>query len=429
MNSLLRFLIIVGTGTCHARVLDGHQRQRHAQIACDETTESLLEIHFFNVTVPARSYHITWSLEAPSSASSSSFEEYYHSYQFADNVVPYYAQCISKDDCAIISIRNLDPSSHFMILFDGEDVAPTHTFGSIEDQAAIFSRAEIGPCVPECGDDESLFQLEAFAGFYPYGVSWKLQDLSSGNTLTSCETGNNGLCDSDVGTDIVRYCLPRDGCYSFLAGTLRSTGYEKLQQPLTSFNVTFDGTPVANFENFHFEIVQFGGGASCASNTSSLAACNVGESAVELSLYRFNSELDSYPNVLWSFLLNGESTLKNGVFLSKENGMLEYVHECIRLDDDEACIALGASVPDTFRVKDDNCRYNVSYSYSYPYRLTVDGVIVAEDDFSFQAFDDRKPKVDPTAASCSAARSSAGATAGILVGSIVGSLLVVLGVV
>jgi hypothetical protein len=419
-------------------VLDG-QRQQHAQIVCDETTESLLEIHFFNVTVRAGILNaITWSLRAPSSASSSSFfsassssfVEYYHSYQYADEVVPYYAQCISRDDCAIISIENLDPSSNFMILFDGEDVAPTHTFGSIEDQVMQYSRTEIGPCVPECGDDESLFQLEAFAAFYVNPVPWKLQDLSSGKTLTSCEIGSSRLCRSDVGTDIVRYCLPRDGCYSFLAGTLPSTGYGKLEQPLTSFNVTFDGTPVANFENFHFESLQFGGGAPCASNTSSLAACNVGESAVELSLYRYNDPRPhSYPKVLWSFLLNGESTLKNGVFLSKKEGMLEYVHECIRLDDDEACIALGLSVPETFRVKDDNCRYNVSYPYYFPYRLTVDGVIVAEDDFSFQAFDDRKPEVDPTAASCSGARSSAGATAGILVGSIVGSLLVVLGVV
>jgi hypothetical protein len=414
--------------------------QLETQLPCNETTENYLEIDFNVTDEYFRTFVMDW--DAPTSSGNdvawglrgasyrpnprTALGEYYHNrFESASDVVPF-SLCIPKDYCAVISVRNLDPNSQFKIRLDGVDVLPGPSYGQSEKQH-LFSTTEIGSCVPQCEQDtEALFDLEAFAGFHHTRFDWGLHDVGSGEKLATCSppypaSDYNSLCLSDSATDFFRKCLPRDGCYRFVAGSVHRIEDVPWKPPAV-FSASFDGQPVVEFEDFHFDSAEFG--ESCSPPASARLTCTDDESVVQVQLYRFGTDEDSLPDVIWS-LLDGSSasTLKNGTFSAKETGVIEFVEECIPKDS-ASCITFAPSVPDDFRVAWDDCVYNVSYGFNFPYRVTVDDVVVAEYEFTFEAFDDGEPRQYPPTPLNDSCRTRTKLSVGPIIGIVVGSMLI-----
>jgi hypothetical protein len=188
------------------------------------------------------------------------------------------------------------PVNEVSISYDGQEVSNLR--GSLPYQEnGVMIAGELGDCEITCDFGEALVEIEAATGASA-DYDWQLFDDLTGQMIAHCppsfftnETG--GTCYWTLNRYYSdRFCVVRDGCYTLVIG---QKNLDYIVSPTNAMTVTFDGTPLASFENMPYVRVQVNDGSTeCES-----LVCDSESRPVEI--FVFPEYLRTvYENITWS---------------------------------------------------------------------------------------------------------------------------------
>jgi len=242
-------------------------------LSCNNATESLFQIEFPFSQASEKFYFNYRSINANATTIIESQE--LQKYEKVSNV----SACLPTDGCYTAYMHNLD-TDMFKFIWKGEELSgeQVRQFPTDDTSASrpepLLTFAEFGEgCVPECTEEESLFELVFFEGEFNRPL-WRLED-DVGNEIVGC---NDIFCGGrsygygyNVGTH--HSCIPKSDCSRFIFGGADVQHYDQGLNAL--FEVKVDGEVVAQEQNVDFSVVDIG---TCTD------PCKVDESPFEFFL-------------------------------------------------------------------------------------------------------------------------------------------------
>ena len=240
-----------------------------------------------------------------------------------------YSKCLPNDGCYTVHVRKLDPDM-VTLSWGGEELTGEQ-YPYIGDSNQTFAEFGNG-CIPECNDDENLFELLFFQANL-HRFHWRLED-AVGNEIVGC---NERDCFNDFAATVLRSCVPKADCSRFLLGgsTVLSTSREDNPR----FEVKMDGEIVAQEVDVDFRAVEIGTCSPCTNDESpfeffmSRALSSPGDPPLTYKLVRANDDSAIF-----------ERTIEAPTnFSHSDYNFLQYVKQCVPSND---CYQFEVSVPD-----------------------------------------------------------------------------------
>ena len=212
---------------------------------------------------------------------------------------------------------------------------------------------------------------------------------------------NWGFTESSPQT--VRQCLPKNRCYTLLAGV--KDAYAHVISAIVE--ASYDGKQVAMIKHLQFEAIDFGSECEVASCPD--------DDASKLEIFLFTEEGECHPesyvsdyvpgpnpNFEWS-LRNTSDTLLTGVLekppQSEGKSYLHYHRECIKRS---SCFEF--QVESLYKEKEGDDWWFEQISH----RVTVEGVVYSEGDLTFDSMNDYPSQYSSLLGECTANTCGAG---------------------
>ena len=328
----------------------------------------------------------------------------------------------------------LEPDKNIFVTYGGQPIELTLPRLSHAGEGGIRAVALVGDCDTACGQDEALLEISGTVS-YVADYEYYILDSKTGERVAMCpefESEDKSYEDSQKcywgswGYNVDRFCLPKDGCYTLVAGEPRLRPYDNFPDV---FTVVYDGKETARVENFQYEAIDFG-----ADEASCPAPCTDEEQKVEIFFSRqwgtFDvPEMVRHEILLFSlsklFFSNGTccfqtwtlTSMKVDESLDEPSGThnygdypLVFHRTCAPRD---ACIEFALSVPDPKEVLYMEQNGTIPYGEDDYYRLVVDGVVYGEKEYKFgnrQYDDDADPFRTSAFAGCTFTSTCAGSS-------------------
>ena len=281
------------------------------------------------------------------SVTSAAYDEdnfsYFQAWPDTPTFVPF---CVPADKCLTVKIQvNTDTEFDtefppFSVIYDATTLTLLGPFP--RDPFVFYFYGQVGAsCEVACDDDHVLLEIEAMTGQFYDDYDWQVIDDSTNEVVRACLPDATPLGSNDTYYTKFCYwsadswfrdrvCVPKDGCYRFVAGDDASYFY------VSTLKVSLGGESVLQAEPFRFETVLLLHSESpdaCSSTTTSACQGKVYPSEEEMEIFIFHSAVlyDDTAVLTWNAKLVDPNGSTNEVETTVVAGgrPLQYKRLCI----------------------------------------------------------------------------------------------------
>lgn len=342
---------------------------------CNNSTHTNLEIRFDFVPPHGYSQYDHFRVEGAA-------QDYF------DVSAPFeetYELCAPRDECLVMKIWGAKPDD-FTVRLDGESVPPG--LWSPDDRSYHgTTTTEIGPCVPECQDDQQLLEVLYFSGFddltNEFIVYAQTDEVTKEHNIAlECRRyeGSDLCAGNDYEYHFYRTCVDtKTFCHHFVSFDEFYAGHKSPEGEPAGwhyYNVSLDGNQMLHVEASTFNSEPIGTACENTNNFDN-TVCGDDELLVELFIHRdFYDHLTGYPDLEYSFHnTKDDAAVLKGVIPGNATRNLQYRNQCVPKD---ACLLFNAGVSPEAAELIDRDGVVDEYRERGNVRVTLDGILFVD---------------------------------------------------